>query len=102
MSAGVGPNSACSRNRAAVRFGVPRPGPGFGGPTMFTAAVPFEDALATLVACTVTVAGFGIEDGAVYRPAAVMVPTAALPPATPFTLQVTAVLAALVTVAVNA
>jgi hypothetical protein len=68
---------------------------------MFTVAVPLEDALALLVARTVTLDGLGIDAGALYSPAAVMVPTAALPPTMLFTLQVTAMLAVLVTVAVN-
>jgi hypothetical protein len=47
---------------------------------------------ATLVAVTVTFAGFGAEDGAVYValsvPLATIVPTVVFPPAIPFTLQV--------------
>jgi hypothetical protein len=48
---------------------------------------------ATLVAVTVTFAGFGAEAGAVYVaalsvPLATIVPTVAFPPAIPFTLQV--------------
>lgn len=56
---------------------------------------------ATLVAVTLTVAGKGKSAGAVYAPAAEMVPAAALPPTTPFTLQTTAVFAVFVTVAVK-
>jgi hypothetical protein len=48
---------------------------------------------ATLVAVTVTVWELGIEAGALYRPAALMLPTTGLID------QVTAVLAVLVTVA---
>jgi predicted anti-sigma-YlaC factor YlaD len=44
------------------------------------------------MAVTVTVAGFGTAVGAVYRPAVEIVPTVLLPPATPFTCHVTAVL----------
>jgi hypothetical protein len=57
---------------------------------------------ATLVAATCTLAGDGKSAGAVYRPAAEIVPVAALPPATPFTLHVTAVFVVFVTVALNA
>ena len=49
--------------------------------------------LATLVAVTVTVWGLAIEAGAVYKPAALMLPTSGLSD------QVTAVLPVLVTVA---
>src|SRR5438876_896764 len=52
-------------------------------------------------AVTVTVAGLGTTEGAVYRPELEIVPTVALPPLTPFTCQVTAVLAVFCTVAVN-
>src|SRR5437764_207988 len=52
-------------------------------------------------AVTVTAAGFGTTAGAVYRPELDIVPTVALPPLTPFTCQVTAVLLVFCTVAVN-
>ena len=68
---------------------------------MLAVAVALEDGLATLVALTFTLAGLGGTPGAVYRPAADIVPTAALPPAIPLTLQVTLVFAVLVTVAVK-
>jgi len=41
------------------------------------------------VAPSVTVFELGTLPGAVYRPAEVTVPTDALPPATPFTVQLT-------------
>ena len=50
---------------------------------------------------TVTVAGFGTLEGAVYRPELEMVPCEVSPPAIPFTCQVTAVLEEFWTVAVN-
>jgi hypothetical protein len=50
---------------------------------------------------TVSVAGLGSEEGAVYSPAVEIVPTVAFPPVVPFTCQVTAVLEVPVTVAVN-
>jgi hypothetical protein len=53
------------------------------------------------VAVTVTVAGVGTAAGAVYAPLLEIIPTVALPPLTPLTLQVTAVLDAFVTVAVK-
>ena len=53
------------------------------------------------MAVTVTAAGLGATPGAVYRPALETVPTVALPPVTPFTCQVTAVLLVFCTVAVN-
>jgi hypothetical protein len=56
---------------------------------------------ATLVAVTCTLAGDGRSPGAVYTPEAEIVPDAALPPFTPLTLQVTAVLLVLVTDALN-
>jgi hypothetical protein len=46
-------------------------------------------ASAALVAPSVTVFELGTLPGAVYRPAEVTVPTDALPPATPFTVQLT-------------
>jgi hypothetical protein len=52
-------------------------------------------------AVTLTVAGEGTVIGAVYRPAPEIVPTVALPPATPLTCQVTAALLEFLTVAEN-
>src|SRR5438552_3790189 len=52
-------------------------------------------------AVTVTMAGFGTTAGAVYRPELDIVPTVALPPVTPLTCQVTAVLLVFCTVAAN-
>jgi hypothetical protein len=52
-------------------------------------------------AVTVTVAGEGMLVGAVYMPELEIVPTVVLPPATPFTCQVTALLAEFMTVAEN-
>jgi hypothetical protein len=52
-------------------------------------------------AVTVTVAGLGTAEGAVYSPEVEIVPTDEFPPVTPFTCQVTAVLEVPVTVAVN-
>src|SRR5262249_17831563 len=66
-----------------------------------TAALSDSVLSAWLVAVTVTVAGDGRSFGAVYAPVVVIVPTAALRPGTPFTLQLTAVLAVLLTVALN-
>jgi hypothetical protein len=62
---------------------------------------PIADGSAWLVARTVTLAGEGRICGAAYWPVAEIVPTAAFPPAIPFTLQVTDVLDVPVTVAVN-
>ncbi|MGB6595949.1 MAG: hypothetical protein WBE70_02395 [Candidatus Acidiferrum sp.] len=56
---------------------------------------------AWLVAVTWTIAGEGRSAGAVYSPSEEIVPVDVLPFGRPFTLQVTAVLVALVTVAVN-
>src|SRR5258708_22509557 len=53
------------------------------------------------IAVTVTAAGLGTAAGAVYKPAAEMVPTVALPPVIPLTCQVTAVLVVFTTVAVD-
>jgi hypothetical protein len=52
-------------------------------------------------AVTVTIAGEGTAIGAVYTPAVEIIPTVALPPATPLTLQFTAVFDEPVTVVVN-
>src|SRR5947207_1502204 len=49
----------------------------------------------------VTVGGLGTENGAVYKPAAEIVPTVEFPPGMPFTLQFPAVFDEPVTVAVN-
>lgn len=56
---------------------------------------------ATETAVIVTAAGVGTIMGAVYTPDAEIIPTVALPPAVPLTLQFTAVLEAPVTAAVN-
>ncbi len=56
---------------------------------------------ARLVAVTCTVAGDRRSAGAVYTPADVIVPSVAFPPATPFTLQLTAVSVVPVTFALN-
>jgi hypothetical protein len=52
-------------------------------------------------AVTVTTAGEGTVIGAVYTPDVEIMPTVALPPATPLTLQFTVVFEDPVTVAVN-
>jgi hypothetical protein len=52
-------------------------------------------------AVTVTTAGEGTVIGAAYTPVAEIMPTAALPPATPLTLQFTTVFEDPLTVAVN-
>jgi hypothetical protein len=78
-------------------------------PPLVTAAVAVTVAIAepifvestTDTAVMVTVAGVGTVIGAVYTPDAEIIPTVALPPAVPLTLQFTAVLEAPVTVAVN-
>src|SRR5262249_52485141 len=56
---------------------------------------------ASLLALTITVAGDGRSAGAVYAPSFVIVPTAPLPPATPFTAQITAVSVEFFTLAVK-
>lgn len=56
---------------------------------------------AWLVAVTWTIDSEGKSPGAAYTPADVIVPLEALPPTTPFTLQVTPVSVVFVTVAVN-
>ena len=66
---------------------------------MVMAAVAVLAGSARLVACTVTTAGMGRNRGAVKRPPEVMVPTVLLPPGTPATLQLTAVLVVFETVA---
>jgi hypothetical protein len=69
---------------------------------MVTAAVSDFVASAWLVAETCTDEGVGRSAGAVYTPSSAMVPTAALPPAVPFTLQMTTVSVVFVTLAENA
>jgi hypothetical protein len=66
-----------------------------------TSAAEFLELSAALVACTDTATGVGRFAGAVYTPLASIVPTVAFPPEIPFTLQLTAVLVVLATVAVN-
>lgn len=56
---------------------------------------------AWLVAVTCTIADAGRSGGAVYTPPEVIVPVEAVPPGTPFTLQVTLVSSAFVTVDVS-
>ncbi len=63
-------------------------------------AVPERAELAADTAVTVTVAGEGIIAGAVYIPEVEIVPTVVLPPATPFTCQLTVIFVELATVAV--
>lgn len=67
-----------------------------------TCAAAYRVLSAWLVARTSTVAGDGRSAGAVYSPAAEIVPRVALPPATPFTVQETAASVVPLTVAVNA
>jgi hypothetical protein len=71
--------------------------------TMSSFSVTLADALSCgatlLTASTVTVAGDGKIAGAVYRPAAEIVPVLTLPPVTPFTSHVTLVFVVPVTLA---
>jgi len=67
-----------------------------------TCADPLRLVSASDTAVTVTVKVDEIVDGAVYIPAAEIVPTVEFPPLTPLTCQVTAVFDVLVTVALNA
>ncbi len=71
--------------------------------SLVIANVPVPDFVesAWLVAVTCTVAGDGRSAGAVYTPAEVIVPSAAFPPATPLTPQLTVVSVVFVTVAVK-
>jgi hypothetical protein len=57
---------------------------------MVTVAVALTPGLAAEAAVTVIVASLGRTPGAVYRPVAETVPTAAFPPLIPFTLHATA------------
>ena len=70
-----------------------------------TLALPDLEVSSALVAATVTVAGEGGADGAVYAtvaaPVAAIVPIVELPPAIPFTLQVTLLFVVPETLAVN-
>jgi len=68
---------------------------------MVTVAEALTVVSAWIVAFTVTVAGLGTAAGAVNSPVELIVPEAEVPPVTPFTLQVTALFVALVTVAAN-
>jgi len=69
--------------------------------SLVIAKVPVPDFVESArdVAVTCTVAGEGMSAGAVYTPADVIVPSAAFPPGTPFTLQLTAAFEVFVTVA---
>lgn len=69
--------------------------------TVICAVADFELS-ATLVAVTCTADGDGRSAGAEYTPSAEIVPSALVPPATPFTAQVTRVSVVLLTVALNA
>ena len=77
----------------------PPPPPLEGGVVMVSVADALLVPSACATAVILTLAGDGTLAGAVYTPAALMVPTVALPPATPFTCQVTAVLVVLPSVA---
>ncbi len=68
---------------------------------MVTEAAAVFVGSAAAVALTVTVAGFGTDPGALYRPDALIVPSVEFPPTIPFTVQTTAVLVVFCTVAVN-
>jgi hypothetical protein len=67
-----------------------------------TCALPVRLASPVHTAMTVTVVATASCAGAVYRPVVEIVPTAALPPPTPSTTQVTIVFCVLLTVAENA
>lgn len=69
--------------------------------TMFTFAEALNVVSACETAIIVTVVGFGTLKGAVYRPVVEMMPMVEFPPAVPFTCQVTAVPALLLTFAPN-
>jgi len=69
--------------------------------TMVTVADACFVGSAALCAVTTAVVSAGKFAGAVYTPAALIVPLLALPPLTPFTLQETLVSLALLTVATN-
>src|SRR5574337_59405 len=72
-----------------------------GASTIVTVAESKRDGSSVLVAVTVTVEGDGTAAGAVYSPAAEIVPRVALPPTMSFTLQVTAGATVPLDVAVN-
>jgi hypothetical protein len=72
-----------------------------GGGSTVTATEHDIEVYAALVPATVTVLGEGGTWGAVYRPPAEIVPTEELPPVTPFTVQLTAVLVVPAIVGVN-
>src|SRR5579862_2580855 len=79
-----------TRRDALVGEIVTLMGGGGGGPVIVTCAVPTAEDRAALVACTVTVAGFGTALGAVYSPLTESInPTAEFPPTLPFTPHVT-------------
>jgi hypothetical protein len=69
-----------------------------GAAVTVTPAFPLAVGLATLVAVTEWLPGW---DGAVYKPAALIVPTVEFPPAAPSTDQATAVFEAFCTLALN-
>jgi hypothetical protein len=73
-----------------------------GAGVIVTCAEPDFAASSTEVAVTVTVAGNGTLAGAVYTPSVEIVPSAELPPETPFTCHVTELFCAFVTTAWNA
>ncbi len=102
MSATLDQNAKCSCQAVALPplAALPPPCRAYRFRIVTLAAPDFVGS-ATLVADTVTVLGDGTLFGAVYNPPAVMVPTLVLPPATPFTFQVTPKFDEPVTVAVN-
>jgi len=83
----VARNDATAPNSTLPLFGAM-----FTAMSLVTVTAALSDFVpsARLVAVTVTVAGEGRSTGAVYTPLAEIVPTKALPPATPFALQFTA------------
>jgi hypothetical protein len=90
------PGAATAGDKA--KLDTTGPGGGGGGGFTVTAAVAVMVESAAATAVTVTCSGW-LGEGAVYRPDAEIVPDGVLPPATPFTCQVTAVLVEPVTVA---
>jgi len=96
----VAVNCCVAKIATLLGFGVTATVPDTCCPTV-TLADPESAEFAAETAATVTVAGLGMELGAVYNPVALIVPTVALPPDIPFTCHVTAVFVVPVTLAMN-
>ena len=107
----VTPLLPVSFDNVAVKFCLPMPACTFAvvgasvieitGAAVIVTVVESDFVLSACEIAFIVTVPLGTAAGAVYKPAALIVPTVPLPPVVPFTCQVTAVFAVFATVAVN-